>query len=152
MWQRRERIRKWIVQVCSKNVVTGHPAHCGGEQKRYCLCPIERSHWKECNAFKQSKADCEDREGSQSVVCSSELRVLSVTLLKRSRCLSKSECACVCCFSSRSRRKMQNVSNLSIMTMLIMYMLSALFGYLTFYGKTDDTQKQQESTPVTEHK
>lgn len=30
---------------------------------------------------------------------------------------------------------MQNVSNLSILTMLIMYMLSALFGYLTFYGK-----------------
>ncbi|KAM3587954.1 uncharacterized protein V6R79_017613 [Siganus canaliculatus] len=33
----------------------------------------------------------------------------------------------------RSRKKMQNVSNLSILTMLIMYMLSALFGYLTFY-------------------
>ncbi|XP_029969585.1 sodium-coupled neutral amino acid transporter 4-like [Salarias fasciatus] len=33
----------------------------------------------------------------------------------------------------RSRRKMQNVSNLSILAMLIMYMLSALFGYLTFY-------------------
>lgn len=29
---------------------------------------------------------------------------------------------------------MQNVSNLSILAMLIMYMLSALFGYLTFYG------------------
>lgn len=35
---------------------------------------------------------------------------------------------------SRSRKKMQNVSNLSILAMLIMYMLSALFGYLTFYG------------------
>uniref|UniRef100_A0A8D0AJZ7 Solute carrier family 38 member 4 n=1 Tax=Sander lucioperca TaxID=283035 RepID=A0A8D0AJZ7_SANLU len=33
----------------------------------------------------------------------------------------------------RSRKKMQNVSNLSILTMLVMYMLSALFGYLTFY-------------------
>lgn len=31
---------------------------------------------------------------------------------------------------------MQNVSNLSILAMLIMYMLSALFGYLTFYGKS----------------
>lgn len=30
---------------------------------------------------------------------------------------------------------MQNVSNLSILAMLVMYMLSALFGYLTFYGK-----------------
>uniref|UniRef100_A0A671VQZ5 Solute carrier family 38 member 4 n=1 Tax=Sparus aurata TaxID=8175 RepID=A0A671VQZ5_SPAAU len=37
----------------------------------------------------------------------------------------------------RSRKKMQNVSNLSILTMLIMYMLSALFGYLTFYGKNN---------------
>uniref|UniRef100_A0A3P8ZBK0 Amino acid transporter transmembrane domain-containing protein n=1 Tax=Esox lucius TaxID=8010 RepID=A0A3P8ZBK0_ESOLU len=34
----------------------------------------------------------------------------------------------------RSPRKMQNVSNLSILAMLVMYMLSALFGYLTFYG------------------
>ncbi|KAA8579936.1 hypothetical protein FQN60_005471, partial [Etheostoma spectabile] len=33
---------------------------------------------------------------------------------------------------------MQNVSNLSILTMLIMYMLSALFGYLTFYDKVED--------------
>lgn len=38
---------------------------------------------------------------------------------------------------------MQNVSNLSILTMLIMYMLSALFGYLTFYGKEEITQPQQ---------
>ncbi|XP_041636675.1 sodium-coupled neutral amino acid transporter 4 [Cheilinus undulatus] len=37
----------------------------------------------------------------------------------------------------RTRRKMQNVSNLSIMTMLVMYMLSALFGYLTFYENVE---------------
>lgn len=56
--------------------------------------------------------------------------------------LSKSECVHVCCFYSRTRKKMQNVSNLSILTMLIMYMLSALFGYLTFYGKSNSAQKQ----------
>lgn len=37
----------------------------------------------------------------------------------------------------RNRKKMQNVSNLSILTMLIMYMLSALFGYLTFYDNVE---------------
>ncbi|KAM8739948.1 sodium-coupled neutral amino acid transporter 4 [Acanthopagrus schlegelii] len=37
----------------------------------------------------------------------------------------------------RSRKKMQNVSNLSILTMLIMYMMSALFGYLTFYDNVE---------------
>ncbi|XP_045927514.1 sodium-coupled neutral amino acid transporter 4 isoform X2 [Micropterus dolomieu] len=37
----------------------------------------------------------------------------------------------------RSPKKMQNVSNLSIFTMLIMYMLSALFGYLTFYDNVE---------------
>ncbi|TNN56004.1 Sodium-coupled neutral amino acid transporter 4 [Liparis tanakae] len=37
----------------------------------------------------------------------------------------------------RSRKKMQNVSNLSIMMMLIMYMMSALFGYLTFYDNVE---------------
>lgn len=36
---------------------------------------------------------------------------------------------------------MQNVSNLSILAMLIMYVLSALFGYLTFYGKSNITRK-----------
>lgn len=37
----------------------------------------------------------------------------------------------------RSRKKMQTVSNLSILAMLIMYMLSALFGYLTFYDNVE---------------
>ncbi|XP_030645461.1 sodium-coupled neutral amino acid transporter 4 [Chanos chanos] len=37
----------------------------------------------------------------------------------------------------RSRRKMQNVSNLSILAMLTMYMFSALFGYLTFYDNVE---------------
>ncbi|XP_036064678.1 sodium-coupled neutral amino acid transporter 4 [Onychomys torridus] len=38
----------------------------------------------------------------------------------------------------RSRRKMQTVSNISITGMLIMYLLAALFGYLTFYGEVED--------------
>uniref|UniRef100_A0A8C9TYX4 Solute carrier family 38 member 4 n=1 Tax=Scleropages formosus TaxID=113540 RepID=A0A8C9TYX4_SCLFO len=37
----------------------------------------------------------------------------------------------------RTRQKMQRVSNLSIFAMLIMYLLSALFGYLTFYDKVE---------------
>ncbi|XP_053572715.1 sodium-coupled neutral amino acid transporter 4 [Bombina bombina] len=39
---------------------------------------------------------------------------------------------------SRSRRKMQNVSNVSIAAMLGMYLFAALFGYLTFYGEVQD--------------
>uniref|UniRef100_A0A8C6YD59 Solute carrier family 38 member 4 n=1 Tax=Naja naja TaxID=35670 RepID=A0A8C6YD59_NAJNA len=39
---------------------------------------------------------------------------------------------------NRSRKRMQNVSNISIMGMLIMYLLAALFGYLTFYGEVED--------------
>ncbi|XP_063303024.1 sodium-coupled neutral amino acid transporter 4 [Pelobates fuscus] len=39
---------------------------------------------------------------------------------------------------SRSRRKMQNVSNVSIAAMLAMYLFAALFGYLTFYGDVGD--------------
>ncbi|XP_075409132.1 sodium-coupled neutral amino acid transporter 4 [Tenrec ecaudatus] len=38
----------------------------------------------------------------------------------------------------RSRRKMQTVSNVSITGMLVMYLLAALFGYLTFYGEVED--------------
>lgn len=30
---------------------------------------------------------------------------------------------------------MQNVANISILAMFVMYLLTALFGYLTFYGK-----------------
>ncbi|XP_032078081.1 sodium-coupled neutral amino acid transporter 4 [Thamnophis elegans] len=39
---------------------------------------------------------------------------------------------------NRSQKRMQNVSNVSIMGMLIMYLLAALFGYLTFYGEVED--------------
>ena len=35
---------------------------------------------------------------------------------------------------SPSKRKMQQISNLSIAVMYVMYFLAALFGYLTFYG------------------
>lgn len=38
----------------------------------------------------------------------------------------------------RSRRRMQTVSNVSITGMLVMYLLAALFGYLTFYGEVED--------------
>ncbi|XP_064511897.1 sodium-coupled neutral amino acid transporter 4 isoform X1 [Pseudopipra pipra] len=38
----------------------------------------------------------------------------------------------------RSRKRMQNISNISITGMLIMYLLAALFGYLTFYGEVED--------------
>ncbi len=54
------------------------------------------------------------------------------------------------CFLSRSRRKMQTVSNLSIVTMLVMYLFSALFGYLTFYG-TLHTHTLLSHTPASPH-
>lgn len=38
--------------------------------------------------------------------------------------------------NSRSRRKMQNVANVSFLAMFIMYLLAALFGYLTFNGES----------------
>uniref|UniRef100_A0A4W3JAC8 Solute carrier family 38 member 4 n=1 Tax=Callorhinchus milii TaxID=7868 RepID=A0A4W3JAC8_CALMI len=38
---------------------------------------------------------------------------------------------------SRSQKKMQHVSNVSITAMLIMYLMAALFGYLTFYDQVE---------------
>lgn len=38
--------------------------------------------------------------------------------------------------NSRSRRKMQGVANVSFLAMFIMYLLAALFGYLTFNGES----------------
>ncbi|XP_056445441.1 sodium-coupled neutral amino acid transporter 4 [Gadus chalcogrammus] len=38
---------------------------------------------------------------------------------------------------NRSRKQMQMVSNMSIAAMLVMYFLSALFGYLTFYENVE---------------
>lgn len=35
---------------------------------------------------------------------------------------------------------MQNVANISILAMFVMYLLTALFGYLTFYGKKKNSQ------------
>lgn len=40
---------------------------------------------------------------------------------------------------------MQAVANVSILAMFVMYLLTALFGYLTFYGKTRFTPESQRS-------
>ncbi|XP_049609026.1 sodium-coupled neutral amino acid transporter 3 [Syngnathus scovelli] len=36
-----------------------------------------------------------------------------------------------------TKKRMQNVANISILAMFIMYLLTALFGYLTFYGAVE---------------
>ena len=40
------------------------------------------------------------------------------------------------CPCSPTQKRMQHVSNISILVMYTMYFLAALFGYLTFYGET----------------
>uniref|UniRef100_A0A4W4GA38 Amino acid transporter transmembrane domain-containing protein n=1 Tax=Electrophorus electricus TaxID=8005 RepID=A0A4W4GA38_ELEEL len=37
-----------------------------------------------------------------------------------------------------TKKRMQNVANISILAMFIMYLLTAVFGYLTFYGNVED--------------
>ncbi|KAI5610126.1 sodium-coupled neutral amino acid transporter 3, partial [Silurus asotus] len=37
-----------------------------------------------------------------------------------------------------TKKRMQNVANISILAMFIMYLLTAIFGYLTFYGNVKD--------------
>lgn len=48
---------------------------------------------------------------------------------------------------------MQTVSNLSILAMLVMYLLSALFGYLTFYGtlQTHSSHTQLQRSSIITH-
>ncbi|XP_052418624.1 sodium-coupled neutral amino acid transporter 3 isoform X5 [Carassius gibelio] len=36
-----------------------------------------------------------------------------------------------------SKKRMQNVANISILAMFVMYLLTAIFGYLTFYGTVE---------------
>lgn len=36
---------------------------------------------------------------------------------------------------SATKKRMQAVANISVLAMFVMYLLTALFGYLTFYGK-----------------
>ncbi|XP_026121207.1 sodium-coupled neutral amino acid transporter 5-like [Carassius auratus] len=36
-----------------------------------------------------------------------------------------------------SKKRMQNVANISILAMFVMYLLTAIFGYLTFYGNVE---------------
>lgn len=40
---------------------------------------------------------------------------------------------------------MQNVANISILAMFVMYLLTALFGYLTFYGKKNFQKPEMQS-------
>uniref|UniRef100_A0A673N699 Sodium-coupled neutral amino acid symporter 2 n=1 Tax=Sinocyclocheilus rhinocerous TaxID=307959 RepID=A0A673N699_9TELE len=42
----------------------------------------------------------------------------------------------------RSRRKMQNVANVSFLGMFVMYLLAALFGYLTFNGERNAVEPE----------
>lgn len=41
-----------------------------------------------------------------------------------------------CLYLSATKKRMQKVANISILAMFVMYLLTALFGYLTFFGKT----------------
>lgn len=36
---------------------------------------------------------------------------------------------------SPTKRRMQAIANVSILSMFVMYLLTAIFGYLTFYGE-----------------
>lgn len=45
-----------------------------------------------------------------------------------------------------SKKRMQNVANISILAMFIMYLLTAIFGYLTFYGDVNDELLRSYST------
>lgn len=47
------------------------------------------------------------------------------------------------CDFSPSKKKMQKVSNISILLMYSMYFLAALFGYLTFYGESSWQQNKK---------
>ncbi|XP_078520825.1 sodium-coupled neutral amino acid transporter 5 [Lissotriton helveticus] len=38
---------------------------------------------------------------------------------------------------SATKKRMQNVANVSILAMFVMYLLTAIFGYLTFYGNVE---------------
>lgn len=49
--------------------------------------------------------------------------------------LAQGGCAKPTVSCSPSKKKMQCISNISIMVMYLMYFLAALFGYLTFYGE-----------------
>lgn len=54
-------------------------------------------------------------------------------------------------YSSATKKRMQGVANISIMAMFVMYLLTALFGYLTFYGKSllpPDSQRSPCSNVV----
>uniref|UniRef100_A0A673N6I8 Sodium-coupled neutral amino acid transporter 3-like n=1 Tax=Sinocyclocheilus rhinocerous TaxID=307959 RepID=A0A673N6I8_9TELE len=43
-----------------------------------------------------------------------------------------------------SKKRMQNVANISILAMFVMYLVTAIFGYLTFYGKRNFTNKPKK--------
>ncbi|XP_023579294.1 sodium-coupled neutral amino acid transporter 2 isoform X2 [Octodon degus] len=48
----------------------------------------------------------------------------------------------------RSQRRMMNVSKISFFAMFLMYLLAALFGYLTFYGRVESELLHTYSTVV----
>uniref|UniRef100_A0AAR2IN59 Amino acid transporter transmembrane domain-containing protein n=1 Tax=Pygocentrus nattereri TaxID=42514 RepID=A0AAR2IN59_PYGNA len=49
----------------------------------------------------------------------------------------------------KKSKRMQNVANISIMAMFVMYLLTAIFGYLTFYGNVEGELLKNYSTADT---
>ncbi|XP_072537836.1 sodium-coupled neutral amino acid transporter 3 [Salminus brasiliensis] len=48
-----------------------------------------------------------------------------------------------------TKKRMQNIANVSILAMFIMYLLTAIFGYLTFYGSVGEELLKSYSTTDT---
>lgn len=46
------------------------------------------------------------------------------------------------CYIRPSKKRMQKVANISIAAMFVMYLLTAIFGYLTFYGKMNFSKNE----------
>lgn len=61
------------------------------------------------------------------------------------RKVSVTSSSLVCLHTSATKKRMQSVANISILAMFVMYLLTALFGYLTFFGKILSTPESQRS-------
>lgn len=48
---------------------------------------------------------------------------------------------CLLWYIRPNKKRMQKVANISILAMFVMYLLTAIFGYLTFYGKMNFINK-----------
>ncbi|XP_075860103.1 solute carrier family 38 member 6 isoform X4 [Microcebus murinus] len=95
-------------------------------------CPLTLNYLKECFQIPNVTDDCKPKLFHFSKESAYAIPTMAFSFLCHTSILP-----IYCELQSPSKKRMQNVTNTAIALSFLIYFISALFGYLTFYGKVE---------------